>query len=412
MRQFWGNQLDFNDRNDFPAGNRFTGAAANPRPATTGRRRSRSATSTTPGRDITALGHAARAGHATAAGCTGSRSPSRRSSASGPTRRRAARATPSSAASSARSRTARRATTSPSLIKELFASPLVTGAVATGTYPANGSVPISISRRDHFCAALSNRLGKPDLCAQAVPVPSPTQTATRDHRAERGRRRVQPRLADPGHAVRSDAVLPLGQRAAVLEHRGAGRRPDGGRRRLLDERRRRARSANMVETLMGYPPGHPAHAEAIQILQEHYDGARTTTSGHGRRRHDDQRDERAALDVHPGLRVTNRRRDRPLKGEPPMTRITRREGLLAGLFGTGYIGLRALATGLPAWYLLNPSRATAQDLQCAITAQRQPAVPDRQHVEQRRSAQLQLPGHVRGATRSRSSTRPIRRWRR
>ena len=51
-----------------------------------------------------------------------------------------------------------------------------------------------------------------------------------------------------------------------------------------------------------------------------------------------------------------------------MTRITRREGLLAGLFGTGYIGLRALATGLPAWYLLNPSRATAQDLQCAITA--------------------------------------------
>jgi hypothetical protein len=50
-------------------------------------------------------------------------------------------------------------------------------------------------------------------------------------------------------------------------------------------------------------------------------------------------------------------------------RITRREGLLAGLFGSGYIGLRALATGLPTWYLLNPGRATAQDLQCAITAQ-------------------------------------------
>jgi hypothetical protein len=49
-------------------------------------------------------------------------------------------------------------------------------------------------------------------------------------------------------------------------------------------------------------------------------------------------------------------------------RITRREGLLAGLFGTGYIGLRAMATGLPAWYLLNPRRATAQDLQCAIAA--------------------------------------------
>ena len=49
-----------------------------------------------------------------------------------------------------------------------------------------------------------------------------------------------------------------------------------------------------------------------------------------------------------------------------MNRITRREGLLAGLLGGGTLGLRALATGLPAWYLLNPSRATAQDLQCAI----------------------------------------------
>src|SRR5204862_6204105 len=49
------------------------------------------------------------------------------------------------------------------LIKELFASPLVTGAVATGSYPAANSVPVSISRRDHFCAALSNPLGKPDL---------------------------------------------------------------------------------------------------------------------------------------------------------------------------------------------------------------------------------------------------------
>jgi hypothetical protein len=49
-------------------------------------------------------------------------------------------------------------------------------------------------------------------------------------------------------------------------------------------------------------------------------------------------------------------------------RPTRRESLLAGLFGTGYIGLRAMATGLPTWYLLNPRRATAQDLQCAINA--------------------------------------------
>jgi hypothetical protein len=32
------------------------------------------------------------------------------------------------------------------------------------------------------------------------------------------------------------------------------------------------------------------------------------------------------------------------------------------------LGLKAFVTGLPTWYLLNPSRATAQDLQCAINA--------------------------------------------
>jgi len=39
--------------------------------------------------------------------------------------------------------------------------------------------------------------------------------------------------------------------------------------------------------------------------------------------------------------------------------ITRREAILSTLFGTGYVGLRALATGLPASFLLNPRRALA-----------------------------------------------------
>jgi hypothetical protein len=52
-----------------------------------------------------------------------------------------------------------------------------------------------------------------------------------------------------------------------------------------------------------------------------------------------------------------------------MTMLKRRDALLSGLFGTGYIGLRALATGLPAWFIANPRRANAQNLQCAITAQ-------------------------------------------
>ncbi|HXU04243.1 MAG TPA: DUF1501 domain-containing protein, partial [Polyangia bacterium] len=49
--------------------------------------------------------------------------------------------------------------------------------------------------------------------------------------------------------------------------------------------------------------------------------------------------------------------------------LKRRDALLTGLFGTGYVGLRAMATGLPAWFILNPRKANAQSLQCAITNQ-------------------------------------------
>jgi hypothetical protein len=51
-----------------------------------------------------------------------------------------------------------------------------------------------------------------------------------------------------------------------------------------------------------------------------------------------------------------------------MTRFNRRETLLQGLFGAGYVGLRAMATGLPAWFLMNPRQASAQDMTCALSA--------------------------------------------
>jgi hypothetical protein len=46
--------------------------------------------------------------------------------------------------------------------------------------------------------------------------------------------------------------------------------------------------------------------------------------------------------------------------------LTRRNALLSGLFGSGYLGLKAIATGLPAWFIANPRLATAADLECAI----------------------------------------------
>ncbi|HET7867613.1 MAG TPA: DUF1501 domain-containing protein [Burkholderiaceae bacterium] len=45
----------------------------------------------------------------------------------------------------------------------------------------------------------------------------------------------------------------------------------------------------------------------------------------------------------------------------------RRHLLMSGLFGAGHVGLRAMATGVPAWFLANPLKATAQDLACALS---------------------------------------------
>jgi hypothetical protein len=48
--------------------------------------------------------------------------------------------------------------------------------------------------------------------------------------------------------------------------------------------------------------------------------------------------------------------------------FSRRQALLAGLFGAGGLGWRAVATGLPAWFLSRPERASAQELECALSA--------------------------------------------
>jgi hypothetical protein len=49
------------------------------------------------------------------------------------------------------------------LVTELLASPITTGAADTKTLDENGEI-IAVSRRDHLCAALDNRLGLSDVC--------------------------------------------------------------------------------------------------------------------------------------------------------------------------------------------------------------------------------------------------------
>jgi len=49
------------------------------------------------------------------------------------------------------------------LVHELLASPITTNTAETATSKTNGEV-VAVSRRDHLCAALNNRLGFVDIC--------------------------------------------------------------------------------------------------------------------------------------------------------------------------------------------------------------------------------------------------------
>jgi hypothetical protein len=56
------------------------------------------------------------------------------------------------------------------LVRELLASPLTTNAAPTQT--TDKSEIVAVSRRDHLCAALNNRLGLVDICGLQVTTPS------------------------------------------------------------------------------------------------------------------------------------------------------------------------------------------------------------------------------------------------
>jgi len=266
MRQFWATQLDFNDRNDFPprAGG---GLAANPRPATIGGAFAFGNVNTQ-GANMLALGPLLGQVAATdsisrfaisfaqklcffanSAAC----------SEDDPEFRRIASVFQNSNYDFL------------ALIKEVFTSPLVTAASETLTFTQTG-VTVSVSRRDQLCGALSNRLGIGDLCALYVPVPSTAQAATSkiatsvaaDTFSRGAESPVTP--SDPTLFYRSASEL-LCENVSLQAVDGAGGTS------LYKSANLAGVLEDMVVRLMGYPPSDPRHAQAVQILQGHYDAA-------------------------------------------------------------------------------------------------------------------------------------------
>jgi hypothetical protein len=265
LRTFWANQLDYNDRNDFPAKASFTGAAANPRPTTLGGLLAFLNVNAT-GTSMADLGNLllqVNDGDSTqpisrfalsiaqklcyfanATGCLESDAEFRRIAHNFETNN----------------------FNFPALVKDLFSSPLVTGASTTDTF-MDGGVMVSIARKDQLCSSLSNRLGK-DVCALAVPLPSQAQNTT-----------IKIATSIPADAFSRGSEIPITASDPTLFFRAASEMlcenvavqvVDATTATVYASTDSATAMTKMVTDIMGYPPSDNHYAAALQILQEHY----------------------------------------------------------------------------------------------------------------------------------------------
>jgi hypothetical protein len=266
LREFWGTQFDYNDRNDFLTKG-FSNVPANPRPATIGGALAFGNVNASGG-DMFALGPMLEqvadpdglsrfaismtqylCFYANSSACL----------ESDPEFRRVALGFQNSKFDFMK------------LVSELFSSPLVTAATPTATTTQNG-VTVSIARRDQFCGSLSTRFGKPDICAQYVPLPSVAQAGTA--------RIASSLAADAFSRGEEYPVTPSGPSlfyragSELLCENIAPQFVDAtGTTSLYKSASFAAAIDDMVTRLMGYPPADPRRAEAASILTSHYDAA-------------------------------------------------------------------------------------------------------------------------------------------
>jgi hypothetical protein len=277
MRQFWANQFDFRDRNDFPTSS-FNGATPNPRPSTTGGGfafgdvNSEGTTMTDFGRMLSEVSESTSADPeplsrfaiamtqqlcywADSAGCA----------ENDPEFRRVAAAF---AASNFDFK---------ALVRELLSSPLITGAAPTKTFEQR-NVMISVSRRQHLCEALSNRLGQSDVCALRVAFPFQSGFGQGQQSSplavQRATFRIAGSVADDAFSRGSE--IPVTPSHPTLFYRAASELVcEDVAARVVDVENAPFSSGEldgaltrMVEVIMGYVPSDPRHAGALQILKD------------------------------------------------------------------------------------------------------------------------------------------------
>ena len=159
------------------------------------------------------------------------------------------------------------------LALEVFTSPLVTFAAPTQTLTDNGIIN-SISRRDHWCAALSNRLGIPDICGQITPMPTNAQQTVASRASLLAVDAYYRAYAIPSLATNPDLFFraTVEDICGVIASEVIDDNTDAGPSRYSSTNPTAA-ITDMVNNVMGLPPSDPRAAEATSILTNHLNTA-------------------------------------------------------------------------------------------------------------------------------------------
>lgn len=153
------------------------------------------------------------------------------------------------------------------LVRELLSSPLVTGAKNTLTFADQG-LTISVARRDQLCAAMSSRLGLPNVCALGR-APVLTQLVPSDGYA---RGATAPILAtDPSLFYRAATEQLCRSFADSAVDATISGQPSRYSSRMAD-----AAISDMVRTIMAILPADPRYPVLRQILADHFSQASKT----------------------------------------------------------------------------------------------------------------------------------------
>lgn len=163
------------------------------------------------------------------------------------------------------------------LVREIVASPITTGAARTETATANGQV-IAVSRRDHLCAALNNRLGFVDIC----------ELDTTRRARQQPSQIAQIVSGMPSDGYGRGAVAPVLPNEPTLFYRAglenvcavvsamvidAAPNPAQPGAKQWSSTQPEAAIADFVALVMAMAPSDPRAAQASAILTSHFDAA-------------------------------------------------------------------------------------------------------------------------------------------